>query len=350
MDYTNKAVLVTGGLGFIGSNLTIRLIELGARVTVVDSCRPGCGGNYANLKPIADRVCVVEKDLGEAHEFREVLRSAEIVFNLAGEVSHLHSMMAPERDLYINTVAQLRFLEVLRRERPGVRVVYAGTRQVYGVPRYLPVDEDHPADPVDFNGVHKYAAAMYHLMLTRMGLLDAVVLRLTNVYGPRMALRIPCQGVLSTFIRRALLGQPLEIYDSGEQLRDPVYVDDVVDAFLRAGAAPRLPRRDYNVGGPEVMSLRQMADIIASAAGVPVISRPFPPDRKQIDIGSYVANTRRICSDLGWTAVTHFTDGIRRCLTWYREHSSDYLDLAQPTHCAMPEHHGRRRHLVLVSA
>ena len=350
MGYNNKTVLVTGGLGFIGSNLAIRLVELGARVIVVDSLRPGCGANPYNVAPVADRVELIPRDIGEAQEFREVLAGCDVVFNLAGEVSHIHSMMAPERDLEINTAAHLRFLEVLRRERPGVRVVYAGTRQVYGVPRYLPVDEQHPVEPVDYNGVHKYATSLYHLMLSRMGALDAVVLRLTNVYGPRMALRIPCQGVLSTFLRRALLGQDLEVYDGGQQLRDPVYVDDVVEAFLRVGAAASLPARTYNVAGPEALSLRQIADTIAEAAGVRVITQPFPAERKRIDIGSYVGDCQRLRRDFGWAPRVCFADGIRASLAWYREHLAHYLEADRPPSCAMPEHQGRKRKLVLVPA
>lgn len=350
LNYRNKRVLVTGGLGFIGSNLAIRLVELGARVTVVDSSRAGCGANPHNLAPVADRVRLIAADIGEAQQYREVLRDCQVVFNLAGEVSHVHSMTVPERDLEINTAAHLRFLEVLRRERPGVRIVYAGTRQVYGVPRYLPVDEEHPVQPVDFNGVHKHATATYHLMLTRLGQLDAVVLRLTNVYGPRMALRIPCQGVLSAFLRRSLLGQDLEVYDGGEALRDPLYVDDAVEAFLAAGAADQPPSRTYNVGGPEGLPLHRIAEIIAEVGGVRVVSRPFPAERKQIDVGSYVSDSRRIRQELGWAPRTRFAEGVRRALAWYRAELPHYLDPAQPTACAMPEHAGKRRRLALIPA
>ncbi len=350
MDYRNKRVLVTGGLGFIGSNLAIRLVELGANVTVIDSSRPGCGANPHNLEPVADRVRLLPLDVGEAQQYADVLRECQVVFNLAGEVSHIHSMMAPERDLEINAAAQLRFLEVLRRERPGVRVVYAGTRQVYGVPQYLPVDEQHPVEPVDYNGVHKFAASQYHLMLSRLGALDAVVLRLTNVYGPRMALSVPCQGVLSTFLRRALLGQELEVYEDGELIRDPVYVDDVVEAFLLAGAAASLRRRTYNIGGPEAMPLRQIAQVVAQLAGVRVVTKPFPPERKSIDIGSYRADSSRFQHHFGWRARVSFQDGIRRSLAWYREHWDRYLDTRRPTFCGMPEHQGRKRRLALVPA
>jgi nucleoside-diphosphate-sugar epimerase len=188
-------------------------------VTVVDSLLPGCGGNSYNLAEVRSRVRVVHSDIGDTAP--EVIAGADVVFNLAGEISHIHSMQFPERDLQVNTVAQLRFVLACAKFNPGVRVVYAGTRQVYGVPNYQPVDESHPVQPVDFNGVHKYAATMYHDMLSRSGQLDAVVLRLTNIYGPRMALDIVCQGFLSTFIRRMALGERLEIFGDGSQTRDP---------------------------------------------------------------------------------------------------------------------------------
>lgn len=350
LNYRNKQVLVTGGLGFIGSNLTIRLVELGAEVTVVDSSRAGCGANPYNLEPVRGQVRLLETDIGEAPQFASRLAGVEVVFNLAGEVSHVHSMMVPERDLEINTACQLRFLETLWRSRPGVRVVYASTRQVYGIPQYLPVDEKHPLEPVDFNGVHKYAATMYHLLLTRIGRLDAVVLRLTNVYGPRMALHIPCQGVLSTFFRRALLGQDLEVFNGGDSLRDPLYVEDAVEAFLLAGEVAQPPSRVYNVGGPEAVSLHAIAQTIAKQAGVGVASRPFPPERKQIDIGSYVSDSRRTEAELGWRPRVGFSEGVRRTLEWYRRHIAHYLDPVQPTSCGMPEHRGQKRRLALVPA
>ncbi len=349
MDYRDRKVLVTGGLGFIGSNLAIRLVELGARVTIVDSSRPGCGANPYNIAPVADQVTLIPLDIAEAQQFREELRSCEVVFNLAGEVSHIHSMDVPERDLEINTVSQLRFLEVLRRQAPRVRIVYASTRQVYGIPRYLPVDESHPIEPVDFNGVHKWASTMYHLMLSRIGYLDAAILRLTNVYGPRMALNIPCQGFLSTFLRRMILNESLEIFGNGSQIRDPVYVDDVVEAFLAAGAAPTLPSRTHNVGGPEALSIACIAEKAARAAGgLRIVYRPFPKEQKEIDIGSYQSDCTRIERELGWKAQVRLEEGLARTLSFYKKNLAHYLDPVHPNACRMPEHAGKRRRLALV--
>ena len=318
--YRDKRVIVTGGLGFIGSNLTLRLASEGAQVTVIDPCVPGCGGDPRNLDAVRDRVRILAVDIGLPAAFEDAIREADVIFNLAGEISHIHSVLNPERDLQLNTTQQLRFLQAVTRWHEGVRIVYAGTRQVYGVPEYLPVDEDHPVNPVDFNGVHKYAATMYHLMLSRTGLLDACVLRLTNIYGPRMNLSVPGQGFFTTFLKRLSLGEPLEVYGDGQQLRDPLYVDDAVEAFLLVGSAAKLPSRGYNIGGPEALSLLEIATIASRTAGVaePTL-RPFPEERKSIDIGSYRTDSSRIGAELGWKARTRFEDGFAMALTYYRE-------------------------------
>jgi len=326
MPYQQKRVLITGGLGFIGSNLAIRASELGADVTIVDSSVEGCGANPHNIAPVKDRVRVIRADIGHAADFTGELKRCDVIFNLAGEISHLHSMHFPERDLEINTIAQLRFLNVCSKVAPGVRVVYAGTRQIYGVPEYLPVDEDHPVNPVDFNGVHKYAATMYHMMLTRMGLLDAVVLRLTNVYGPRMALNIPSQGFLSTYLRRLVLGHEIEVFGTGQQMRDVVYVDDAVDAFLRAGLCASLPSHTYNIGGPEVLTISEIAATCARVGGgVPVKFRQFSEELKRIDIGSYYTDCSRVERELGWKPGVTLADGICRSLEFFRREASHYL-------------------------
>ncbi len=323
MGYSGKRVIVTGGTGFIGSNLTLRLVREGAHVTVVDPCVPGCGGDVRNLSDVLDRVRILGVDIAQPAVFEGAIREADVIFNLAGEISHLHSMLNPERDLQLNTTAHLRFLQACADWHPGVRVVFAGTRQVYGVPEYLPVDEDHPINPVDFNGVHKYAATMYHLMLSRMGLLDACVLRLTNVYGPRMALTVPGQGFLSAYLRKLQMGEPLEVYGDGTQLRDPLFVDDAVEAFLMVGEVQPLPSRSYNIGGPEALSLLEITRLACEAGGQPEPTlRPFPAERASIDIGSYRADSSRIRAELGWTPKVSFVDGFPRALGFYRRQAA----------------------------
>jgi UDP-glucose 4-epimerase len=325
-EYRGCKVLVTGGLGFIGSNLALRLARAGARVTVVDSAVTGCGANSHNLASARRHVRVIRADVGDAASLAGEIRGCSVIFNLAGEVSHIHSMRRPCRDAALNSTAQLRFIQECARQAPGVRVVYASTRQFYGVPRYLPVDEAHPVEPVDFNGIHKYAATAYHLLWSAMGRIDGRVLCLTNVYGPRMALNLTCQGFLGNFLRRALLRHPLEVFGDGLQLRDPVFVDDAVNAFLMAGAAPDAGSRVWNVGGPTALSLAGIASIISAAAGLPdPAHRPFPEEKRIIDIGSYVSDSTRISDELGWRPAVGFEDGVLRTLEYFEREFIHYL-------------------------
>jgi nucleoside-diphosphate-sugar epimerase len=246
--YRGEHVLVTGGLGFIGSNLALQLARGGARVTVVDSREPGCGANPFNLDAAERDITVLQGDIGDEKLVAGALLAADVIFNLAGEVSHTHSMLFPERDFRINAQSQLRFLQACARYAKGKRVVYASTRQVYGKPKRLPVAEKHQIMATDYNGVHKYAAGQYHLLLSRLGEIDAVVLRLTNIYGPRMAIGLPCQGFLPVFFRRAMEGKAISVFGDGGQLRDPVYVDDACEAMLLAGAVEAPQQRAVNIG------------------------------------------------------------------------------------------------------
>lgn len=318
LGYVGTRVLVTGGLGFIGSNLALRLALEGAIVTVIDPCVPGSGGDRDNI-PRDSGIRILEVDIAHAHRLRAEISSADVVFNCAGEISHIDSMRNPERDLELNTRAQLCFLEALRDWRPGVRVVYASTRQVYGIPQYLPVDEKHPVHPVDYNGVHKYAAGQYHFMLTRKGELDAVVLRLTNVYGPRMSMKAMNQGFLSVFLKRMLDREPIRVYGDGMQRRDPLYVDDAVEAFLLAGLMTDPGDRLFNVGGGEVLTLGDIANIASEIADLPPPALvPFPSDRKSIDIGSYSTDSSRFEFATRWRPRVRFAEGLARTFAHYR--------------------------------
>jgi UDP-glucose 4-epimerase len=334
--YGGKTVVITGGLGFIGSNLAIRLAGLGAKVTVVDSRVAGCGANPENLASIASQIRVIERDISEAAAFRSALSEAQVIFNLAGEVSHIHSMEFPARDLQINAQAQLQFLMECARAAPGVRIIYAGTRQVYGVPRYLPVDEAHPVEPIDVNGVHKHAAAQHHLMLTRLGRLDAIVLRLSNVYGPRMAVHAPCQGFLPVFFRRLLRNEPIEIYGDGRQLRDPVYVEDVVESFLSAGRIAKARSRTYNIGGPAALPIGQIAQIICEAAGVGApVQRVFPQALRAIDIGGYASDCRLAGRELRWSPRTSLEQGVAATMAHLRDNWARYQQAAKTSECPL---------------
>jgi UDP-glucose 4-epimerase len=317
--YKDKHVVVTGGLGFLGSNLVHALSAAGARVTIIDSLDSGCGGSLDNIAATPSPCRLIRACISDSAAVLPALDRCDAVFNLAGEISHSRSMSEPSRDARLNTAAQLEFLKTLARRRPGIRVVYSGTRQVYGTPLRLPVAEDHPVNPVDFNGIHKYATEMYHALFTRLGELDAVTLRLSNTYGPRMALDIPGQGFLGVFIRLALEARPITVF-GGPQLRDPIFVDDAVEAFLAAGAISGLPARVFNLGGPEALSLLTIATAVSSAAGLAgnVSTAEFPAGRQRYDIGSYVADWSLAGHLFNWRPRTSFAAGVRATLDFYR--------------------------------
>jgi nucleoside-diphosphate-sugar epimerase len=326
--YKGRKVFVTGGLGFVGSNLALALARLGADVTVADSREVGCGANDFNLAEAGDRIGLVIADIGDAVKIEPALEGAEVVFNLAGEISHIHSIRYPERDLDLNVRAHLAFLRSCQKVAPEARIVYASSRQVYGVPDYLPVDEDHPIRPVDFNGVHQWAAENYHFLFSNLFSIDVVCLRLTNIYGPRQSLLRPCQGFIGAFFRLALHGERIQVFGDGRQLRDMLYVDDAVEAFLLAGAAPPNGIRVYNAGGPHPLTLYEIAQTVAQKAGAgsPVECVPFPEDRKAIDIGSYHSDISRIRRALGWEPRTEFSRGVEQTVAFYRRFAQHYLN------------------------
>jgi UDP-glucose 4-epimerase len=329
-----RRCLVTGGLGFIGSNLALALSEGGAHVTVIDSRVERHGADAHNLVPDGDhtetdaRITVIEADIGDTTrpDVRAATLAADVVFNLAGQVSHVDSMDDPLFDLDVNTTSQFRFLELLRRENPTATVVYTSTRQIFGKPRYLPVDEDHPVAPVDVNGITKYATEQLHLLYHEVYGLRATAVRLTNVFGPRQRLRDDLQGFLPIFVRRALAGDAIAVFGDGEQQRDCLYVDDVVECLLLAATASDAPGQIFNVGNDERLSLGAIADAVVAAAGTGRVEHvPWPPDRDAIDIGSYFGDSSKAKRLLGWEPRTAFAAGIARTLAFYRARAAWYL-------------------------
>jgi UDP-glucose 4-epimerase len=323
--YAGKRVLVTGGLGFIGSNLAIRLVELDAEVTVVDSLVPDLGGNRFNLAPVEDRVQVSTADLRDSAAVEQLVQGHEVVFSIAGNVSHVDSMTDPIRDLEINCRSQLSLLESLRRRNPDARVVYAGSRQQYGRPRYLPVDEEHPLQPLDVNGIHKAAAESATLLYHQVHGLPTCSLRLTNTYGPRMQMRHPRQGFVAWFVRLAVEGREIELFGGGESLRDFNEVEDVVEAFLLCGTAEAAIGEAFNLGHPKPVSVRQFAELLVDVAGGGSLQeRPFPADRARIDIGGVYADYGKIRDRLGWEPRIALRDGLARMVDYYRQNREHY--------------------------
>ncbi len=322
--FAQSRVLITGGLGFIGSNLAIRLMGLGAEVLVVDSLVPEYGGNLFNIDAIKD-IRVNIADVRDEHSIRYLVQGQDFLFNLAGQTSHMDSMADPYTDLEINCRAQLSILEACRKYNPGIKIVFASTRQLYGKPDTLPVGEDHLLRPVDVNGINKMAGEWYHILYNNVYGLRACALRLTNTYGPRMRIKDARQTFLGVWLRLVVQNQPFEVW-GGEQLRDFTYVDDAVEAFLLAALSADADGKVFNLGGPSVLTLTQMADLLIEAAGSGAYEVcEFPADRKRIDIGDYYANDDLIRRILGWEPKVTEREGLTRTLAFYRAHLDPYL-------------------------
>lgn len=318
--YGGQRCVVTGGLGFIGANLALRLRAAGAHVAVVDALIPQHGGDRRNLDGAPD-IEVVVADLGDRRRVVPVVAGAHVVFNVAGQVSHLESMADPLRDLDLNVRSHLAFLELLRAENPGARVVHTSTRQVYGRPRYLPVDEDHPTVPVDVNGIDKLAGEQLHLLYATVHGLPVTALRLTNVYGPRQSLRHDGLGFLPVFVRRALAGETITVYGDGRQQRDCLHVDDVVVALAAAGLNPDAVGQVFNLGHPEPAALLDIAHLVVAAAGAGRVALvPWPPAHAAIDIGDFQGDYSRAKRILGWEPGTGLAEGLATTIAFYRRH------------------------------
>lgn len=318
-------MLVTGGLGFIGSNLARRLCDLGAEVTVLDSLMPHYGGHRFNLEGYNDQIRINLSDLRDCSSLEALLEGMEVIFNLAGQTSHLDSMQDPETDLAINVTAQLRLLECCRRIAPEARLIYASTRQLYGRPLRLPVDELHPIDPVDVNGINKLSAEMYHLLYAKVYGLSACVLRLTNTIGPRMRIRDARQTFVGIWVKQLLEGRAIEVW-GGEQLRDFNDVEDVVDAMLLAAQQRDLPPVPFNLGSSEVISLADLAKLMISLNGGGQLQvMAYPEERKKIDIGDYYSCYDRFQAATGWQPQRSLQHSLQRTLAYYREHLHRYI-------------------------
>jgi UDP-glucose 4-epimerase len=325
--YRGRRVMITGGLGFIGSNLARRLVDLGADVLLVDSLIPDYGGHLFNIAGIEDRVRVNVADVRQASTMNYLVRGVDVIFNLAGQVSHIDSMRDPHTDLDINCRSQLTLLEACRHNNPAAKVVFAGTRQVYGKPDYLPVTEHHLVRPTDINGINKVAGEYYHLVYNNVFGVRACSLRLTNIYGPRQLVKHNRQGFIGWFVRLAVEDQEIQVFGDGSQLRDFVYVDDAADAFLRAGASDACNGEAFNVGGSEPIAHRDLVAMLIDVAGTGRVRFvDWPPEKKAIDIGSFYADSAKFTAATGWQPAVGLRDGLARTVAYYREHLARYLD------------------------
>jgi UDP-glucose 4-epimerase len=324
--YRDRRVMITGGLGFIGSNLAHRLVALGADVLLVDSLIPDYGGNLFNIHGIEDQLTVNVADVRQQSTMNYLVRDRQIIFNLAGQVSHIDSIRDPFTDLEINCRSQLTILEACRHNNPEAKVVFAGTRQVYGRPDYLPVDERHLVRPTDVNGINKAAGEYYHLVYNNVYGVRACSLRLSNVFGPRQLIRHNRQGFIGWFIRLAIEGRTIQIFGDGSQVRDFVFVDDAGEAFLRAGASDQCNGDVFNVGGDEPISHRDLVRLLIDVAGGGSVQFvDWPPEKKAIDIGSFYSDSRKFRSAVGWRPHTSLREGLERTVAYYRDHVSHYV-------------------------
>jgi len=328
MDLTpfeQKKVLITGGLGFIGSNLAHRLAGHCAEITLVDSLIPAYGGNLFNVHGIEDRVAVNIADVRDENSMDYLVRGQDFMFNLAGQVSHIDSLHDPYTDLDINCRSQLSILEACKKNNRDVKIVMAGTRGQYGKPRRLPVTEEHLMQPTDVNGINKMAGEWYHILYNNLYGIRACSLRLTNTYGPRHHMRTSRQGVLSWFIRLAIDGAEIQIYGDGSQKRDFNYVDDVVDALLMAAGTDRTNGQVYNIGSGEPVSLADAARVAVEVAGTGGLRFvPFPDENKKIEIGDYWADFSKFTRAVGWRPATPLREGIAETIAFFRKHKEHY--------------------------
>ncbi|MDA1095117.1 MAG: NAD-dependent epimerase/dehydratase family protein [Acidobacteria bacterium] len=325
--YKGRRVLITGGLGFIGSNLATQLVALGAEVLLIDCLNPDYGGNQFNVAPIRHAVHINISDVRDTSSMQYLVRDQEVIFNLAGQVSHIDSMRDPYTDLEINCRSQLSILEACRHHNPSVKVVFAGTRQIYGKPHTLPVTEDHLVRPIDVNGINKAAGEYYHLVYNNVFGIRSCSLRLTNVYGPRQLMKHNRQGFIGWFIRLAVEDREIQLFGDGSQLRDFVYVDDVVDAFLRAGASDACNGEVFNVGGTGPVSLGDLATLLVEVAGTGRVRFvEWPPERKAIDIGDCYADSSKFERATGWSGAVGLREGLTRTVAYYRDHLSHYVE------------------------
>lgn len=334
-DYKRKNILITGGLGFIGSSLAIRLVRDGALVMIVDAIIPEYGGNLFNIDPIKNKVKFIKGDVRDRDLVDRVVKGQDIIFNLAGTLSHVDSMRDPMIDLEINCRAQLSLLESVRKYNPKARIIFAGTRNQYGKAQFLPVTEDHPMEPTDINGINNIAAEKYHLMYTSVYSIPTISLRMTNTYGPRHQMKHPRQGVLNWFIRQVMDRQTVVLYGSGRQVRDVNFVDDVVEALLIVGKSKKGWGEAYNLGGVPV-SLEDFVKIlieiyfdkqynaIFSKTGPIYIKIPFPEDRKDIEIGDYIADYSKMTKTFGWKPKVSLDCGIRETIDYYAKYKDKY--------------------------
>jgi len=317
-------ILITGGLGFIGSTLAIAEVKRGSKVTVVDALLPDYGGNRFNIKQIAKEIDIKIGDVRNTKLMEKLVKGQDIIYSLAGTLSHVDSMTDPFTDLEINCVSQLTLLEACRKYNPETKILFAGTRNQYGRAKYLPVDENHPMEPVDVNGINNIAAEWYYRLYHNVHGLCTCSLRLTNVYGPRHQMKHSRQGVLNWFIRQLIDGETVELFGNGSQIRDVNFVSDVVSAFISAADSSKSDGEVFNLGGDAVSLETFIKSAIKVYGEGNYKTVLFPPERKSIEIGDYIADRTKIKNELGWEPKIDLKLGLKKTFDYYLEYKKYY--------------------------
>jgi UDP-glucose 4-epimerase len=325
--FAGARVLITGGLGFVGSNLAIRLVGAGARVTLVDAMIPEYGGNLFNVAPVADQVTIHFGDICDRHAMSWLVRGQDYVFHLAGQVSHLMSLTDPFLDIEYNIKGTAVLMEAIRRQNPRGKVVFTGTRGQYGPATRLPVSEDAPTNPKAIYEISNLTAEKIIQVYHQTHSIAAVLLRLTNVYGPRAQMKHSQYGVVNWFVRQALDNVPIKVFGNGRILRDFLFVEDCVDALVRSAACERAVGEILNVGVDRPTSFLELAQTLTRLCpGSSWEFAPFSPERKVQEPGDFYSDITKIRTLVGWEPVTALEDGLRRTLDYYRAHRAHYWE------------------------
>ncbi|MEM3071180.1 MAG: GDP-mannose 4,6-dehydratase [Candidatus Anstonellales archaeon] len=321
--YRGKRILITGGLGFIGSNLSIRLCQFGSKVHILNKKPTNPSQAAFNIEPVKNQVIVTYSDTNDFQTLDECVQEKDIIFHLAGRGSHVDSILDPIGDASANALSALYLLKSIIKKEKKPKIIYSGTRGQYGNAKTLPVNEDHPKQPVDINGINKQAAEDYLLLYSRIGAIRACSLRMGNIYGPRMQMQNPNQGFISWFIRLAIDNKCLNVFGSGSQRRDFTYIDDLIDALLLCGMSDSTDSEAYNVGG-DVYSVLEVAKLIVEVAGSGSVSiTPYAEGHKKVEVGDFVPDVSKI-NKLGWKPKTPFKEGLKMTIDYYRKYKEFY--------------------------
>ncbi|HJY64986.1 MAG TPA: GDP-mannose 4,6-dehydratase [Ignavibacteria bacterium] len=323
--FNNKQILITGGLGFIGSNLAIRLVQLGAKITLIDAMIPEYGGNIYNIESIKDKVTVNFADVRDVHIMNYIVRDKDYIFHLASQVSHVKSLTDPYPDIDINIKGTAVLLEACKKNNTNAVIIRAGTRGQYGNAKLLPVNEEAPTNPKGIYEISLLTAEKMMQVYSDIHKLKCVMLRLTNIYGPRSQMKSPDFGVVNWFIRLALDKQTIKVFGNGKIKRDFLYIDDCVDAMLLTASNKKCYGEIFNVGHDKPSNFLELTKIICSIVkGSSWEYAPFSKERKAQEPGDFYSDITKINSYTGWKPHSGLQDGLQNTIKYYKQHRSKY--------------------------